>query len=57
MRVIDSLGLDDKGKRKKLEGNTLTFSLRCSSEVVLPQFPCRSGGALWRDGDCSSDIR
>jgi hypothetical protein len=24
---------------------------------VLPQFPCRSGGALWRDGDRSSDIR
>jgi hypothetical protein len=28
MRVIDSLGLDDKGKRKKLEGNTITMSLR-----------------------------
>jgi len=27
MRVIDNLGLDDKGKRKKLEGNTITFSL------------------------------
>jgi hypothetical protein len=28
MRVIDSLGLDAKGKRKKLEGNTVTLSLR-----------------------------
>jgi hypothetical protein len=27
-RVIDSLGLDPKGKRKKLEGTTVTFSLR-----------------------------
>ena len=27
-RVIDSLGVDDKGKRKKLEGTTVTFSLR-----------------------------
>jgi hypothetical protein len=26
-RVIDSLGLDAKGKRKKLEGNTITLSL------------------------------
>jgi Siphovirus Gp157 len=26
-RVIDSLGLDAKGKRKKLEGTTVTFSL------------------------------
>jgi hypothetical protein len=24
---------------------------------VLPQFPCRSRGALWRDVDRSSDIR
>ena len=24
---------------------------------VLPQFPCRSRGALWRDGECGSDIR
>jgi hypothetical protein len=23
---------------------------------VLPQFPCGSRGALWRDGDRSSDI-
>jgi hypothetical protein len=28
MRVIDSLGLDAKGKRKKLEGNTITLALR-----------------------------
>ena len=27
-RVIDSLPLDAKGKRQKLEGNTVTFSLR-----------------------------
>jgi hypothetical protein len=27
-RVIESLGLDPKGKRKKLEGTTVTFSLR-----------------------------
>jgi hypothetical protein len=27
-RVIESLGLDAKGKRKKLEGNTVTLSLR-----------------------------
>jgi hypothetical protein len=27
-RVIESLGLDAKGKRKKLEGSTVTFSLR-----------------------------
>jgi Siphovirus Gp157 len=27
-RVIESLGLDAKGKRKKLEGTTVTFSLR-----------------------------
>ena len=27
-RVIDSLGTDDKGKRKRLEGSTVTFSLR-----------------------------
>src|ERR1019366_2463585 len=27
-RVIESLGLDPKGKRKKLEGNTITLSLR-----------------------------
>jgi hypothetical protein len=27
-RVIESLGLDAKGKRKKLEGNTITLSLR-----------------------------
>jgi hypothetical protein len=43
MRVIDSLGLDDKGKRKKLEGNTITFSLRgcdkraeVTDEVAVP---------------------
>jgi hypothetical protein len=28
MQVIDGLGLDDKGKRKKLEGNVVTLSLR-----------------------------
>ena len=28
LRVIDSLGLDAKGKYKKLEGNTITFSRR-----------------------------
>jgi hypothetical protein len=27
-RVIESLGFDDKGKRNKLEGNTITLSLR-----------------------------
>jgi hypothetical protein len=27
METIESLGLDDKGKRKKLEGNTVTLSL------------------------------
>jgi len=27
-KVIESLGVDDKGKRKKLEGTTVTFSLR-----------------------------
>ena len=27
-RVIESLGPDPKGKRKKLEGTTVTFSLR-----------------------------
>jgi Siphovirus Gp157 len=42
-RVIDSLGLDDKGKRRKLEGNTITFSLRgcdkraeVTDEMALP---------------------
>jgi|SRR5471030_268216 hypothetical protein len=25
--------------------------------LVLPQFPCRSRGTLWRDGDRGSDIR
>jgi hypothetical protein len=33
-RVIDSLGLDAKGKRKKLEGNTVTLSLHgCDKRV------------------------
>ena len=33
-RVIDSLGLDPKGKRKKLEGNTVTLSLHgCTQRV------------------------
>src|SRR6266699_431846 len=35
-RVIESLGLDDKGKRRKLEGNTVTFSLRgCHKRVEV----------------------
>ena len=34
MRVIESLGLDDKGKRKKLEGNTITLSLRGCTKCV-----------------------
>ncbi len=36
MRVIDSLGVDDKGKRKKLEGNTITLSLHgCDKRVEV----------------------
>jgi hypothetical protein len=42
-RVIDSLGLDDKGNRKKLEGTTITFLLRgcdkraeVTDEVAVP---------------------
>jgi hypothetical protein len=35
-RVIDSLGLDAKGKRKRLEGNTLTLSLHgCDRRVEV----------------------
>jgi hypothetical protein len=42
-RVIESLGLDSKGKRKKLEGTTITFSLHgcdkraeITDEVAVP---------------------
>ena len=36
MRVIDSLGVDDKGKHKRLEGNTVTLSLRgCDKRVEV----------------------
>jgi hypothetical protein len=35
-RIIDMLGLDPKGKRKKLEGNTLTISLHgCDKRVEI----------------------
>jgi hypothetical protein len=36
VRVIESLGLDSKGKRKKLEGNTVVFALnRCEKRVEI----------------------
>lgn len=36
MRVIESLGTDAKGKRKKLEGNTITLSLHgCDKRVEV----------------------
>jgi hypothetical protein len=35
-RVIESLGMDAKGKRKKLEGNTITLSLHgCDKRVEI----------------------
>jgi vacuolar-type H+-ATPase subunit I/STV1 len=35
VRVLESLGLDSKGKTKKLEGKTVTFSLRRNPPSVL----------------------
>jgi hypothetical protein len=43
IRVTQSLGTDGKGKYKKLEGNTVTFSLkRCPPSVSITDEPkCR----------------
>jgi hypothetical protein len=39
-RVIESLGLDDKGKRKKLEGKTITLSLQgCDKRAEVTDEP------------------
>ena len=52
-RVIESLGLDAKGKRKKLEGTTITFSLHScdkraeiTDEMAVPSRSAKCGLSL-----------
>ena len=40
-----------------LKGLDLAPNFGAREKLVLPQFPCRSRGALGREGDCASDIR
>jgi hypothetical protein len=55
-RVIESLGLDAKGKRKKLEGNTITLSLRgCGKRAEVTDESARNVGVsvrFARPGSC-----
>jgi hypothetical protein len=55
-RVIESLGLDAKGKRKKLEGNTITLALHgcdkraeVTDEAAVPEVQAGHGHAAGGD--------